>query len=152
MAESRIAVVVASRQRAGEVRQLLERLALQTRPPRWVVLSGVDAADVPTDPERVLPGTECRTVLGDPGLCRQRNAGLETLGGEPDVVLFYDDDYVPSRFALEDVAATFAGRPDVVGLTGNVLADGVTSGRARLRFGPRASSPPTTPTGRRRLR
>ena len=128
MAESRIAVVVASRQRADEVRELLGRLALQTLPPRWLILSGVDATDVPADPERLLPGVECRTVMGAPGLCRQRNAGLDALGGEPDVVLFYDDDYVPSRFALEDVAATFAARPDVVGLTGNVLADGVTSG------------------------
>ena len=128
MADARVAVIVASRQRAGEVEQLLGRLALQTLPPRWLILSGVEASDMPSDPERLLPGVECHVATSAPGLCRQRNAGLEALSGEVDIVLFYDDDYVPSRFALEDAAAVFSARPDVVGITGNVLADGVTSG------------------------
>lgn len=57
------------------------------------------------------------------GLCAQRNALLRQLG-ECDVVVFLDDDFYPSPNYLERVSLLFSARPDVVGATGWVIADG----------------------------
>ncbi len=128
MSDPAIVVIVASRQRPKEVAYLLGRLGLQSVVPRTVILSGVEPADMPEEPQALLPNSECLTVLAEPGLCRQRNAGLDAIAGECDLVVFYDDDYVPSVHALADAAAAFHVHPDLVGLTGNVLADGITTG------------------------
>jgi GT2 family glycosyltransferase len=39
-------------------------------------------------------------------------------------IVFFDDDFVPSRFWLERMQEIFESRPDIMGLTGTVLADG----------------------------
>ncbi len=44
---------------------------------------------------------------------------------ESDLVIFCDDDFVPSHFYVERVRAFFAAHADVVGLTGKLLADGI---------------------------
>lgn len=132
MSDPAIAVIVASRGRPTEVAQLLDRLGSQTIAPSKVIVVGVEEKDLPEDARSLLPGSECRTLLAAAGLCSQRNAGLNAVGGDCEFVVFYDDDYVPSRHALADVAAAFAASPDLVGLTGNVLADGVTTGGMSL--------------------
>jgi hypothetical protein len=47
------------------------------------------------------------------------------LAGDSDVVAFFDDDFVPSRFAVETLSSLFAQHPDIAGATGHVLADGI---------------------------
>ena len=132
-----VSVVIASTGRAAEIALLLERLALQSLPPRRVVLSVVDEADVPEDAAARLarpggvPGPALEIVRGAPGLCAQRNAALEALGPDAlersdEIVVFYDDDYVPALDALEGAARAFASNPGLVGCDGRVLADGVT--------------------------
>jgi GT2 family glycosyltransferase len=119
----RVAVIMASLGRPRELAHVLEDLRRQTLQPAVVVLSLEKIEDAPAD----LPG-DVEVILGPRGLCAQRNRGLDAVAGRCDVVMFYDDDYAPSRHALEGAARTFADHPDVVGATGLVLADGVGSG------------------------
>lgn len=119
----KVAVVMASLGRAAELAHALAHLADQTQPPSLIILS----LEKPEDAPSYIPaGVE--VVMGPRGLCAQRNRGLRALGDRADVVAFFDDDYVPSRTAIEGIARTFAAHPDVVGATGQVLADGVGSG------------------------
>ena len=65
--------------------------------------------------------------IGRTGLTLQRNDGLALAGSRFSYVVFFDDDFVPSRFWLERMTRIFASRPDVAGITGTVLADGTTT-------------------------
>ena len=67
-------------------------------------------------------------VFGSRGLCAQRNRGMARVLHDCDVVVFYDDDFLPCRRSLEGIEALFATYPDVVGATGELLADGVKRG------------------------
>jgi hypothetical protein len=88
-----------------------------------IVMSVEKQADLPTP----LPaGIE--VVMGPRGLCAQRNRGVRAIAGRCDVIAFFDDDYLPARTAVEGMAGLFGAEPDVVGATGEVLADGVLKG------------------------
>ncbi|MEZ5705337.1 MAG: hypothetical protein R3E56_08515 [Burkholderiaceae bacterium] len=55
----------------------------------------------------------------------QRNRALDRLRPENTFVVFYDDDFIPSRFALAGIERFFKGHPEVAGAHGLVLADGI---------------------------
>jgi GT2 family glycosyltransferase len=122
-----IAVIIATTGRASLIRPLLERLLAQTRPPDWILLAPARAGDLPEglpDKAVVLP-----CVVG---LASQRNMGLDwcaanttLLSSEDNMVVFFDDDFVPRDDWLDQAARLFHDRPDVAGLTGRLLADGV---------------------------
>jgi hypothetical protein len=116
----KLAVIVASTGRAPELAQLIEQLSRQTRLADRIVISVVSDADVPADlPDFVT------VVMGSKGLCGQRNRGLDLVLDKSDIVVFFDDDYLPSRNSLEAISMLFANNADVVGLTGKLLADGI---------------------------
>lgn len=119
----RVAVVIASVGRPNEVAHLLERLALQTAPPSAVILSVGGDQDLPsTVPDDIV------VIKGPKGLPAQRNRGLAALETSGcDVVVFYDDDFVPAFDSLERFGRLFADNPGVMGATGRVLADGITT-------------------------
>jgi GT2 family glycosyltransferase len=119
----RIAIVVATLGRPEEVGHLLERLGRQTLQPSAVVLSVESDADLP-------PGLAdgVRKVAGPRGSSVQRNRGIDLVQDDCDLIAFFDDDFLPSDRALEGMAALFRDNPDVVGATGWVLADGITTG------------------------
>jgi GT2 family glycosyltransferase len=52
---------------------------------------------------------------------------LALAGARFSYIVFFDDDFVPSRFWLERMSNIFESRPDVAGLTGTILADGTTT-------------------------
>lgn len=117
----RVSVLIATAGRAEEVGRLLHRLAAQSHSPAEVIISASAGEDVPTG----LPdGLPVHTVMCDRGSSNQRNAALRALG-PTDVVAFLDDDYVPSRYALEGMARAFDAHPHVAGLNGLLLADGI---------------------------
>ena len=112
--------MVATLGRPTIVEEFLSDMARQTRAPDAIIISAESAADLPAHiPEPVV------VLLGLRGAARQRNRGLERCLGRYDVVMFLDDDFVPSRRLVENVAALFDRYPDVGGATGLVLADGV---------------------------
>ena len=122
VSELRVAVIIASVGRPENLATLLGRLAGQSLKPVQVVLSLEQDADAPL--LQAYPFTLTR-IFGPRGMTAQRNRGLAHLGPDIDVVLFYDDDFVPSRFAIAGVAAFFTAYPEIAGATGHVIADGI---------------------------
>ena len=119
----RIAVVVASIRRGEEIGQLLTHLARQSLPPSAIILSVETETDLPPYvPDHV------QLVMGPKGLTGQRNRGLELALPDSDVVVFFDDDFVPTDDALAGISQLFATYPDIAGATGLVLRDGVKQG------------------------
>ncbi len=67
-------------------------------------------------------------LFGPKGLTAQRNRAIDALVSVCDVIVFFDDDFVPSDNALAGISALFGKRQDVIGATGRVLQDGITQG------------------------
>lgn len=116
-----LVVAIATLGRPETVAENLEALQRQTRPADRIILSVTATADLP--PDFALDTYE--VLYGDKGLCKQRNRVLEHLGGDGDYLVFFDDDYVPSKYALERLEAFFEAHPDIVGASGHLLADGI---------------------------
>lgn len=123
MSETKIAVVIASLGRPDAIEDLLELLDVQSRKPDHIVLSVTSEADLPEGCERW--GVEI--VMGDKGLPKQRNRGMEKVLGDHDLLVFFDDDYIPSRTAIEGIVNFFDAHVDIVGINGVLLADGINS-------------------------
>lgn len=120
--KSTIVVAVATLGRPDDVADLLEGLQKQTRMPDKVILSVTDIEkDAPPEDKRF--GAE--VLVGSKGLCAQRNRILEQVGHDYDYLVFFDDDYIPTKSALEGVVSFFDDNSDVVGITGHLLADGI---------------------------
>ena len=116
-----VAVVFATRGRPSVLAQVVELLANQRRSPDKVVVSCV----TPTDVGSLLDAPHVDIVYGPPGAAQQRNTALEYLAGRFDVVVFFDDDFVPREDWLEAAVRVFENWPDVVALTGTVAQDGI---------------------------
>ncbi len=119
----KVGVILASLGRPDDLAHVGDHLARQTQPPEVVILSLERPEDAPSP---VPQGVEI--LYGPRGLCAQRNRGIEAALGRCDVVVFFDDDYVPSKRAIAAISDLFEGHLDVAGATGKVLADGVASG------------------------
>ncbi|WP_293882174.1 glycosyltransferase [Sphingomonas sp.] len=119
-----VAIIIASLGRPDILGELLDDLANQSRPADRIILSVTCKADLPPD-AAARPTVE--TIIGPIGSCVQRNRGIDHIGDRCDILFFCDDDYVPSRFAIERIAALFGANPNLAGTTGHLLADGVNS-------------------------
>lgn len=117
-------VVVATVGRAELTRKTIDLLAYQTRPADGILVVSVSPADV-AGIEGAAGHPEI--AFSERGLCRQRNRALDLLAGRADIVTFFDDDFVPAPDYLEQVEAIFAEHPDVSGITGDLIADGIGS-------------------------
>jgi glycosyltransferase involved in cell wall biosynthesis len=125
-------VIIATKGRASVVYELLSDLQNQTLSPKWVVVVGADDADV--EGLHAHPwaqqGMVNIQVTQQAGSSLQRNAGIAVLkdnaafSQHPSYVAFFDDDFRPTDNWLEAAAQHFLAHPDVVGITGHVLADG----------------------------
>jgi GT2 family glycosyltransferase len=118
-----IAIIIASTNRAEEVGQLFAFLERQKKQPSMIVLSVGSAKDVPSN----LP-TGVEVIIGPAGLTMQRNRGLDHVLGRCDVVVFFDDDFVPAKTSLSGIERVFEDHPEIVSATGQVLSDGVKFG------------------------
>lgn len=117
-----VSVIVASLGRPDGLAQLLDALGQQSRPADEIIVSVTHPRDLPEGlVER--PGLKLR--VGPKGSCVQRNTGLANCDAGSELVIFCDDDFVPSRFYVERLRDFFAAHSDVVGVTGKLLADGI---------------------------
>jgi GT2 family glycosyltransferase len=119
-AELRIAVGIATVGRAPLLRAIVEELAQQTRMPDRIVICAPTQADV----DGVPAGPTTEIVIGARGLTRQRNVILGRVD-DFDVVVFFDDDFVPAPTYMAAVERLFAAQSDVAMATGSVIADGI---------------------------
>lgn len=119
---ARIFVAIATVGRADLVRRTVDHLATQSRLPDGVVIVGAGPGDVGGLDGAALP---CELVIARRGLCAQRNAALDVLAGRADIVTFFDDDFVAAPDYLAQVERLLGEMPEVVGITGELVADGV---------------------------
>lgn len=142
------AVIISTRGRPAILAALVRQLASQSKPPDHVFV----VASQPEDVAALDAAHDGLTVqIGRPGLTLQRNDGLALAASRFAFVVFFDDDFVPSRFWLERVTDILRKNPDVAGVTGRVLADGTrTAGiepeeAARIVAGEDARGPMSSP-------
>ncbi|MFC3173497.1 glycosyltransferase family 2 protein [Novosphingobium bradum] len=125
-----IAVIIATTGRADLLRRTVARLASQSRRADRVILVGVTSSDLAGADGPACAGAArapVELILAERGLPRQRNAGLAHLAGGADLVTFFDDDFVPANDYLEVLEREFSARPELVGATARLLADGIKS-------------------------
>lgn len=119
---TRLAVVVASLGRRQILAALVDLLRGQTRPPDAICI----VVSRPEDAPAVEEARPIDVIIAPIGSCAQRNAGIERVLPDADIVVFLDDDFVPAPDYIEQLVMFFEDHPSAAGATGLVVADGVT--------------------------
>lgn len=130
-------VIVATKGRAAETATLFDFMLRQTRRADAVYVVGAESSDIDgLDTHALNRATRVTLLLSETaGLTAQRNCGVAALlhdvgpdnVGAPWYVAFFDDDFRPDDAWLQQCDALFDAHPEIIGLTGRVLADGVKS-------------------------
>ena len=130
-------VVIATKGRPREMLRLMDCLQRQTTIPAFTVVVGTEYADFAEIEEHpfVKNRNGMAIIANRVGLSAQRNCGLEMLEQrgyfasdfEHFFCAFFDDDYRMDEHWIERATERF-DKGDIVGLSGRVLADGVTKG------------------------
>jgi GT2 family glycosyltransferase len=118
------AVVIPSTRRPDVVAATLSALRTQTRPADVIVVCVASADDVPRD----FAAAGVRVVYSELGSSVQRNAAVASLPGTPELVTFMDDDAVLADDYFENMRQYMDREPEVVLMTGLVIADGIQKG------------------------
>ena len=145
----KIAIGIATVGRPQILKVTLELLARQSRPPDRILVCPVSPADI----EGINPvDFGAMITCSSQGLTVQRNTILSQLR-DFDVVVFFDDDFLPDESYLREVERVFETTTNLVIATGVLLADGarsaglsVAEGLAVLnsaRMTPRAATEPS---------
>lgn len=117
----RIAIGIATAGRRELLTQTVEFLKCQTRPPDLLVI-----CPLPSDgtDQNAFADFPCPALVrsGPVGLCAQRNMILSIVD-TADIIVFFDDDYLPAPNYLEVLEDIFLSNGDVSGSTGVLLAD-----------------------------
>jgi GT2 family glycosyltransferase len=119
------AVVIPSTRRPDLVAATLGGLRTQTRPADVIVLCVANAGDVPAD---LAVDENVRLVYSQLGSSVQRNTAVASLPETPGLVTFMDDDAVLADDYFEKMRSFMDREPDVVLMTGAVVADGIHDG------------------------
>ena len=120
----KIAIGIATAGRREILAESLRELATQTRLPDKVFICPLTPADFDETSSFNLPFPVI-VVTGPRGLPAQRNAILRA-AKDYTVLVFLDDDFFCLPSYLAELEKRFLARPDVVAMTGRVIADGVT--------------------------
>ncbi|TXN75924.1 glycosyltransferase [Methylobacterium sp. WL18] len=117
-----VAVVIATLGRPEIVTQTLRRIIdKQSYAISTIIVSCTKAEDVGA----ALNWPEITVVTGSAGLASQRNRALTAVPKTTEIVIFFDDDFIPAANWIELTTRVFCGEIDVVGFTGSVIADGI---------------------------
>lgn len=120
----KLGLVIASHGRPDILKQVLGHLmSSQARIPDTIVISAVSEADIPD----LSPTLKIKTVLGSAGLTRQRNRGISFLIDEMDLIAFIDDDFIVGDDYFFKMEKIFEKDDLIIGLNGEVIADGANS-------------------------
>jgi glycosyltransferase involved in cell wall biosynthesis/GT2 family glycosyltransferase len=122
LGRTRVTVVFATRGRPEVVTAVVRHLlAHQTLKPEAVIVSCSDVADA----GELVNEQRVTVVTGPPGLAAQRNTALSHVAEGTEIVVFFDDDFVAGDEWLSSAVQIFRDESQVIGLTGNVIADGI---------------------------
>ncbi len=116
-----VEVVLATRGRAAVVEEAVKALDRQILPPTAITLS----CNAPADAGDLANRSDIRLLMGGAGLAHQRNLALQNPSPGTDIVVFFDDDFLPHPAWIEAVERRFRSDTNVVAITGNVVADGI---------------------------
>jgi hypothetical protein len=116
--------VIASSGRPVELGRWIDYVRRQTLRPAALFFAVTKPSDLPSCNE---VQNAAKVLFCQPGLPIQRNVALAEAIGSSDIVAFFDDDYVPSSYCIEGIDLFFRAHPDVVGVNGTLLADGINS-------------------------
>lgn len=118
-----IVVGIATSGRRDVLRDTLVQLDRQELRPQRILICPSASDDVDWDHAASLT-IAAERIDGQKGSSAQRNAILD-VAGDADLIVFFDDDYLPADRFIAEVERLFRQEPDVVAATGDVLADSV---------------------------
>ncbi|GAA07985.1 putative glycosyl transferase [Acetobacter tropicalis NBRC 101654] len=117
--DQKIVVGIATSGRPALLEETVLELFKQSHLPHQVIVCAPTAADS----EGLVPDSRLHILHGPRGASHQRNAILDSVK-DADIILFFDDDFLPDRNYLRECAIVFANHSDIAIATGRVLADG----------------------------
>lgn len=120
----KLGIVIASYGRPDILQKVLTNLMSQERIPDEIVVSAVDQADIP---ELRRPIANFHKIFGTPGLPCQRNRGISFLIDKTDLIIFIDDDFIVGDDYFRAMERIFEEDDTIIGVTGEVIADGANS-------------------------
>ena len=118
-----LAVGIATKGRPAMAQTIVAWLEAQTRVPDAVLIAAPSRADICGISDENV-GTGVTWIPSPIGLTKQRNRILREASGF-DIVVFFDDDFLPQPTYLAEIEQLFLTHPDVVLATGHVIADGI---------------------------
>lgn len=118
-----IVVGIATSGRREVLRDTLAQIDRQERRPDRILICPAAAGDVDWGHAASLT-VPAERVDGPRGSSAQRNAILDA-AGDADLIVFFDDDYLPAERFLAETERLFEDYPDIVAATGRILADGI---------------------------
>src|SRR5580704_4241503 len=120
MKTPKTAIIIATKDRPEILAETLRSIRQQTRPATHVYLSVCSLNDVPSDDsaERVT------VLVGSPGGSLQRNTAIRQVPLDVEYIAFFDDDMEIHPSYLEHAVSFLEKNPDVVAISGIMIADG----------------------------
>ncbi|MDX3806799.1 glycosyltransferase family 2 protein [Bosea thiooxidans] len=118
-----IIAAIATSGRREVLSDTLARIDRQERRPDRILICPATADDVDWDHAAGLT-VPAERVDGPRGSSAQRNAILDA-AGDADLIVFFDDDYLPADRFIAETERLFQQDPDIVAATGRILADGI---------------------------
>ena len=118
----KIAVGIATAGRRQVLTKTIRHLTNQKRPADELLICPALPSDLDLDCLDNFPSV-VRITSGKIGSSAQRNLLIDA--STADVIVFFDDDFLPDERFLLEVERLFEDHTDVVVATGNVLADGI---------------------------
>ncbi len=77
------------------------------------------------DAANIEEGQDVEILTGPQGLTKQRNRIMRSAFGRADLVVFFDDDFIPCPDYIAEMEKAFAADRGIVIATGGVVADGI---------------------------
>lgn len=120
----KLGLVIATHRRPDVLQKVLRNLISGHRIPDDIIISAVDPADIPEVDQNAA---NVRSVFGTAGLTCQRNRGMSCVIDTADLIVFIDDDFIVGDDYFLNMEGIFARDTSIVGVTGEVIADGASS-------------------------
>lgn len=117
-----IVIGIATAGRREVLTDTIACLSRQTRMANTLVLCPAQPDDLDEDALRLYHGPS-QVVYGPRGLPAQRNTIM--VASDADLIIFFDDDFLPAPDFLAETEALFLKDPSIVIATGEVAADGI---------------------------